>query len=390
MTSSATTTAGKRRRSDHPLARLLLDSIDDEIRGTVPLSAYGDVNAADVETASFIHKVTPAVYLHLRGSGDAPPEMVEPLMRRYQGQVARHLQVLADLAALAKTLDGTDISWAVMKGPVLAERLWSRPDLRMYYDLDILVDRRRFGDVLELLVATGSKLLEQNWPLIQQRVRAEVSLQLPNGAALDLHWHAVNDRRQRSQFTFPIAEMLARSVKVEVGASTVPTLDPSDTLLHLAYHTAHSGGHCLMWLKDIERATADPDLDWAQTLRRARAYGLALPLAMVLVRTARVIGFEFAPPAAAFAPARRSAWGVLATAVDTWRPPPMLPHDKHPAQMPFKNVRSSTLASLRPTLSWVRERRIPAIDPREAKKHVEGGDAARAAYLVALQGPREP
>jgi hypothetical protein len=387
VTRSSTTPT--RPRATRPLAQLLLDAVDDEVRGTVSATAYESVDADALQAAGFVHRISPAVYVHLQQAGDAPAELLEPMLWQYRAQLARHLQVLTDLAHLATTLGDAGIAWAAMKGPVLAERLWSRPDLRMYFDLDILVDRRSFGDAIEVLVDAGSEMVDQNWSLIEQQTRAEVSMRLPNGAKLDLHWHLVNDRRQRSQFRFPIAEMLSRSVKAELGGTTAVTLDPADTLLHLAYHTAHSGAHCLMWLKDVERATADPDLDWARTLHRARVYGVALPLAIVLARTARVIGFEVVPPAAALAPARRSGWGLLAAAVDRWRPPPMLPDDKHPAQMPFKNVRTSTLASVRPTLSWLRERRIPPDDPGVGAQDI-AGDVARASYLSLLQRGREP
>jgi hypothetical protein len=67
----------------------------------------------------------------------------------------------------------------------------------------------------------------------------------------------------------------------------------------------------------------------------------------------------------------------------------MLPDDKHPAQMPFKNVRTSTLASVRPTLSWLRERRIPPDDPGVGAQDI-AGDVARASYLSLLQRGREP
>jgi hypothetical protein len=391
LTVSSSVQPSTQSRANHPLARLLLDSIDDSVRGTVSSSAYEGVEAAELESAVFIHKIAPAVYIHLRDSGDAPASLLEPMLQRYQLQVARQLQVSSDLARLSTVLTDAGVAWAAMKGPVLAERLWSRPDLRTYIDLDILVDRRRFGDVLDTLLANGATMVDQNWSLIRQQVRAEVSLTLPNGTALDLHWHVVNQRRLRSQFTFPIADILARSVDAKIGGTTVPTLDPADTLLHLAYHTAHSGGHRLMWLKDVERATADPDLDWSETLRRARAYHVRLPLAIVLARTANSIGFEVPPPAAAFAPARHSPWGVFAATTDRWSPVPVLPGDKFSGQLAFKTVRRSTASSLLAAVDAVWRRREPAFDPTMNELYNEvGGHAARAAYLAIVQGGLEP
>jgi hypothetical protein len=150
-----------RKRATRPLARLLLDAVNDEVRGTVSATAYEAVDADALQAASFMHRIAPAVYVHLHGAGDAPAKLLEPMLRQYRDQFARHLQVLTDLAHLAATLDNACIGWVAMKGPVLAERLWSQPDLRMYFDLDILVDRRNFGDAIDALVGAGSEIVDQ-------------------------------------------------------------------------------------------------------------------------------------------------------------------------------------------------------------------------------------
>jgi len=386
-------TGGKRqeRRAAEPLARLLLDAVDDAVRGTVPFSAYRGVDADTLGDAVFTHKVAPAVYLHLKDADGVPPEILAPMHERYQQQIVRQLKVQADLAFLATTLNDANLAWAAMKGPVLSERLWARPDLRQYIDLDILVDRRSFGRVVEALLSAGAEMVDRNWELIARQVRAEISLQLPNGTALDLHWHLVNSAQLRQQFTFRTDEMLDRAVQMKIGDTVVPALGPIDTLLHLGYHTAHSGGHRLMWLKDVERATADQDLDWAATLRQARAYGVTLPLAVVLARTEQVLGFEKQPPAEAFGPARHTPWGLFAAVMDARCPGPTLPTDRLSGQIAFKNTRKNTVASVAALLASLKGRAGPAFNPAENPLYVDaGGDAARSAYLRVVEGGREP
>jgi hypothetical protein len=357
----------------------------------VPFSAYHGIDPAALADAVFTHKVAPAVYLHLKDADGVPPEILAPMHERYQQQIVRQLKVQADLAMLATTLNDANLAWAAMKGPVLAERLWSRPDLRQYIDLDILVDRRTFGRVVDVLLAAGAEMVDRNWELIARQVRAEISLQLPNGTALDLHWHVVNSSQLRQQFTFRTDEMLERAVQMKIGDTVVPALGPVDTLLHLGYHTAHSGGHRLMWLKDVERATADDDLDWAAALEQARTYGVTLPLAVVLARTEQVLGFEKPPPAAALAPARRTPWGLFAAVMDARCPAPMLPSDRLSGQIAFKNTRKSSVASAAALLGSLRSRGGPAFNPAENPLYIDaGGEAARSAYLRVVEGGREP
>lgn len=379
-------------RSRQPLARLMLDAIDDSTRGKVPYSAYAaGVTLADLDAALFIHKVAPAVCLHLKDDPTVPDDVAQLLRDRYSAQMVRQLQVQADLVALSEVLDGNGLAWAAMKGPVLAQRLWSRPDLRQYIDLDILVDRRFFGRVLDSLIAAGAEMLDCNWRLVREQVRAEVSLRLSNGTALDLHWHVVNDPKLRREFTFRTEEMLGRAERMSIGDSIVPALDPVDTLLHLGYHTAHSGGHRLMWLKDVERATADDALDWDLALRRADECGVRLALAVVLARTQRVIGFEKPPPPAALAPARRTLWGWFAASADRWSPAPALPGDKLSGQIVFKSARATTVRSVAAAVGAARHRHDGIIDPADNPLHVEaGGAAARDAYLQVVEGAVEP
>jgi hypothetical protein len=210
---------------------------------------------------------------------------------------------------------------------------------------------------------------------------------------LDLHWHLVNDRGVRGHFPFPITEMLERARHVRVGELKVPTFDAVDTLLHVAYHTAHSGAHKLLWLKDVERATADPVLDWSVVERRAAACGLRDLLGVVLDRTQRVIGFETPPPSSALR-RRRGVWGTLAAAADRWRPPPVLPGDRYSGQILFKSVRSSLPTSLAAAVRVARDRAGHRDEGPDNPLHIAAGESsARESYLATISaatGPSTP
>ncbi len=374
-------------RVQRPLARLLLDSMSEPRRGQIDWEAYSGVRVAELLDAIDMHKIGPAVYVHLKGAG-APAEIMAQLHRRYQAQIIRQMQLRADLGAISRLLG--ELPWVAIKGPVLAEHAWSRPDLRQYADLDLVVDRLRFPEVLDMLLGAGAAMVDENWALIRDQVRGEISLTLPRGTALDLHWDVVNDRRLRKYFDFPVADMLRRRRVVSVGKLRVPTFDACDTLLHVAYHTAHSGGHRLLWLKDLERVTADPALDWATVAQRARAYGVEGMLAILLQRTADVLGFEVAPPDAALAPARR-AWGRLARLAERRFPAPLLPGDRYSGQLIFKSIRPSIGASLAAAFHTARTRAARSPEQGENPLHVATADtSARDSYLAIVSAPQRP
>jgi hypothetical protein len=75
-----------------------------------------------------------------------------------------------------------------------------------------------------------------------------------------------------------------------VGGRSVPTLDPVDTLLHVALHAALSGGDRLIWLKDIERALVVEQPPWDDVIERARAWKAGRSVAITLDRARRSLG----------------------------------------------------------------------------------------------------
>jgi Uncharacterised nucleotidyltransferase len=328
------------------------------------------------------HRVAPAVYLCLRHA-EVEASALDALRSRYEDQLVRHLTVTADLAVVAEVLSGLGATWVVMKGPVLADRLWPRPDMRQYFDLDILVEPRRFKTAISSLEQTGARLIDRNWPLIGSQHRGELSLELPYGTSLDLHWDLVNDEHLRRQLRLPVEEMLTRAVRVKVGDLEVPTFDAVDTLLSLAMHAAHAGATRLVWLKDVERAAAVPDLDWAEVDRRARAQGLDLALSMILDRAWRTLGTGTAHPG--WQPAG-GVWRWGARAVGRFVATPGLSDTDRTGQLLFRSVRSTSWQSAQ--AAWQQLRHPPKGYESEGNPlHIDIEDAsARDDFFAVVEG----
>ena len=124
----------------------------------------------------------------------------------------------------------------------------------------------------------------------------------------------------------------------------MPTLDPVDTLLTLAFHAARSDGHRLVWLKDVERAVAveEPDLD--ELVRRCRAARCAPPVGLILSRARSLLDAEIpAEIIRAMTPIPLRAADRIASGL---RHPVQL-HERGTATRIYtRSVRSSTLATL--------------------------------------------
>ena len=240
------------------------------------------------------HGIESAVYLSTRELPAADPECTAALSQARNAALARHLRSLADLRIVAEVLDGAGIPWLVVKGPVLAERLYTRPDLRSYLDVDVVVSPSRFAHAVEAFEARGIGVIEQNWEFLARRKLGELNLTLPMGTVVDLHWHLVNRPGVRRSLSIDTEGIFERSRCVALGGIDVRTTDPVDTVVHLAIHAALSGADRLSWLKDVERATAAAP-DWDVVVERARANRAARLVAITLDRARRVVGAAVPP-----------------------------------------------------------------------------------------------
>jgi hypothetical protein len=370
------------------LGRLLIASVrehdwNEPGRDAIAIAIARSASLDTLPTLAAFHGVTGCVWHSLRGSG-LDPSALAALEESTNVALGRHLAALGDLAGLGRTLDAAQVPWLVFKGPVLSETLYSRPDLRAYRDLDVLVPPARFGDAVRVLEGSGAEVRDQNWRLLRGEMRGQVHLWLPYGTPADLHWHLVN--RDRGMLTVPVEQLFERSRPVLLNGVAARTLDPADTLVHLALHAGLEGAHRLVWLKDVERAVASGGFTWDEVIDRARAWGCEKLVAFVLGRARRVLGANV--PAGVLAglsgPVRRSMFGAADRA---WRPA----RTRRGAvevlvgSAAARGARWTATAVGRRTTRWARRR--PKESPA-AVLRVEGDVSDRVAFIDAVAGSR--
>lgn len=240
------------------------------------------------------HRVGAEVHGRLRTVLDADhPALLGELAHVEEENVLRHLRAMADLEHLREVLDQLHVPWLVFKGPVLAEQYRERPGLRGYADLDVLVPRERFPDVVEGCELAGRRLLDRNWHVIADEQRGQLHLTLPFGTELDLHWDIVNRQAVRRSVDMDAADLFARARDIEVGGMVVRTFGPEDTLLHLLLHGGLAGADRLVWLRDVERVVAlERRVDWDEVVVRAGQWQVRRLVGTVLLRTRDAIGAD--------------------------------------------------------------------------------------------------
>jgi hypothetical protein len=224
------------------------------------------------------------VHLAIKDVPTADHELLAALERYYLHQMGHHLRALADLRSLQTVLSEQAVPWLLVKGPVLSEVVYERPDLRVYNDLDVVIARPAFSKAIDALEASGFDLLDRNWDLIRRERRAQLHLSLRLGTVADVHHHLLNRAAVRHSLSAPMRELFDRATIVTVGDVEVRTLDPSDTLIHLCVHAGLAGGDRLLWMKDIEQAVRSQPIDWDDVVHRSRSWRAGPLVAVVLGR----------------------------------------------------------------------------------------------------------
>ncbi|MEJ7583174.1 MAG: nucleotidyltransferase family protein [Acidimicrobiales bacterium] len=231
-----------------------------------------------------------------------------------------HVRACHDLAVAPDALERAGVPWLTFKGPVLAEAIYVRHDLRSYADLDLLVSPGRLRDAITALEGAGGQLLDRNWRLARERMHGELHVRMPMGTTVDLHWHVVNEPQLREAFVVRTEELLARARSVDIDGRPVRTLSVEDTLVHLALHACTSGGSRLLWCKDLEQAVGQVGLDWGTVVARACGWGVGPPVATMLTVASQAMHFSIAPEVIrALSPG--PLWRGLANATKCVSPP---------------------------------------------------------------------
>ena len=361
---------------------------DERLRDLVRVFTLRDVE--ELRAASVHHGVASYVYESIAPLSGVPDPALATLRELRDGIALRHLRTVGDLQLVSATLSVRAIPWLVFKGPTLAEPVHGSALSRAYGDLDLLVPATHLRRSLSALEEVGAELLDRNWQLIDAEDKGELHLRLPSGAFVDLHWHLFNERSRRRIFPVDIAALVRRAREVEVGGCRVPAMDPVDATVYVALHTMHSGANRLMWLKDLERLLAVPDLDPGAVVTRARAWRAEVVLLGALLRAEQALGpLSGADQIRTALPEHR---GLLAAAGWCWRRSPAEREDGSPSlgRLVARSLRPTSpktlLEFVRRSLAFARapnleRRRFDAGDPRSGA-YEAGGTEQRDAFLT--------
>jgi hypothetical protein len=253
-----------------------------------------------------------------------PGERCRTVVRSLRGTDALHAALLRrELGPVTELVGGaTGVAPIVLKGPVVADRLYGAPGLRAYADLDLLVPRRSLRGAVEALRAEGWQparagrtyaALGEPLPGFAEDYGHEFHLVKSVGPAeihLEVHWRISDD---------PLSEALDHA-RLYAGGRTISELGARvvapaaiDELLVLAVHLLSSAGQTRL-IQHVDLALASktlPEPQWEQAFTEADDLGLGWPLHRALDRVAQTTGSARTRPRSCPPP---PPWGAMRAA----------------------------------------------------------------------------
>lgn len=243
-------------------------------------------------------------------------ELVEKTRQR--DQAARQA-----LAAIAAEAQRRAVPLLVFKGPLLSDSCYSPPELRTYYDLDLLVPRKDLESAERLMAELGYaipplKSTDLFWmmgtrptPVALEYFSPEETRELwlanhfhfpfapagsETGVRVDLHWALF----RMAQLHLPTREFWQRAQPIEIAGHQAWTFCPADNLLYLCLHTGTDTYQRMRLIKlvDIVRvAERLTESEWNEIAERSSRYQVEKIFLLALWLAYRTAGRQLPEPA---------------------------------------------------------------------------------------------
>ena len=245
------------------------------------------------------HGVMPLLHQSLaRMSNVIPPETSLRLEQSFQTNIRKSLFLSRELIRIVESLTAAGIEVMPYKGLVLAEVVYGDIALRPAGDMDVLIHPTDVTKTLEIVGTLGyTPHVRYTGRHEREYLKSGYEYSFDGTAGpnlLEVQW-ALQPRFYAVDY--PLHELFARAMRVEVAGYPMKTPPMEQQFLVLSLHAAKQVWGRLIWLCDLQRILQWPWLDWEWIGRRARELGVVRILQVTMALAERMLGTP--PPAAA-------------------------------------------------------------------------------------------
>lgn len=223
-----------------------------------------------------------------------PEDIKQQLEQNLRQQLQTNMILTGKLLEIVRLFEANRIKALPFKGPMLAIQAYGSPALRMYGDLDVLVQPRHFRSAVELLKENGytpltsvNWLEKSNWYI--GRKKDIYFVENESSIILELHW-----KLSGSHFGLPkqMNHLWERLESVELAGIAVSALSFNDLLIYLCLHGSRHSWERLSWICDVNELIRSKNaIDWDSVFAESNKLGCENVLALGLRLIHEFFGF---------------------------------------------------------------------------------------------------
>ncbi|MCU4653917.1 nucleotidyltransferase family protein [Roseibacterium sp. SDUM158016] len=275
--------------------QLLSRSHLDAQQGNITLQLLREVEDWDLFLSTATRKFgLPLIYRNCRrlSNGVVPEEVLQQM--RQGIRIASMNMLAANSANILfhkKCIEPLAARHFYIKGPSLWARYYDKGVVRNCRDIDIVVEKKKFFEILNLAQENGyqivgestQKLISPNEQYLRaiSRYQDVVTLFSPEGIIIEVH-----KRIDKSMGVFSSQKLYNDLDQVELGSRKINVLPTSKLAVYICYHsTQHLWSH-LSWITDFDAIINDA------TFKRTEAQEYANKLGLGRLFTATISFFE--------------------------------------------------------------------------------------------------
>lgn len=209
-----------------------------------------------------------------RFSDKIPQEISDELQNRAQNCILHNLNFNAQLFKLAGILNQNNVEFLSYKGATLAQLAYGDSSLRQFGDLDILIRKKDFPKVKELILENGGSCA---WNVSEKQEKAVLKYyyEFPfgfgkNPVLVEIHWAFMESF---FGFDYNIEEVFQRRQTVSIHGKDIPTLSNEDLLIILCVHGSKHFWKRLSWICDVGKLVERQTIRWDLVIELAKKNG---------------------------------------------------------------------------------------------------------------------
>ncbi|MCJ7773341.1 MAG: nucleotidyltransferase family protein, partial [Desulfobacterales bacterium] len=227
-----------------------------------------------------------------------PSEYAIEMEKDYFGKAAFSMNYEVILKEITDILYREKIPFIVIKGPTIAFELYEPRETRPYQDLDILIKRRDYERVKEILAGHQFNVTNPDTEARRRKYLNSVEFSVAGfeNISIDLHWDTLMASWGKAYFS---TQKVWENIRwLELSEMRIPTLNPMILIpylcLHLAFH--HQFGK-LQTLCDLDLAVKkfNKDIAWDEMLEQSYRMKMSKAVIYSMKLSETILKTEFPP-----------------------------------------------------------------------------------------------